>query len=486
MKVSHTIIAVLILAVLGGAFYYLQKQPTPPAPEEAAKKKLFAFDAGQVEEFTVESPGETAFTVRRAAAAGGPKESAGESAGKSGSESDGKAAAQANASEWKIVAPAEIAPDKSEIDSFVSEIPKLEGTPVEGAAGGAPLKPSEYGLDKPQKTFRFQLRDGKTVSLAIGDKNITGASQYAKLDSSPNIFLIETAKAAVLDKTLFNLRDKRAIPLAVDQAQQIEVEFTVKDGPQAGRKAKFVLAKQQDGNWHLTDPALRTDYGNSNYFVSSLGGATMSAVEEEAPAAIGRYGLKPPAIRLTVKLADGQSANLWVGNKAGDEAAYYAQNSVWPQVFKINQYTYDQFNQQLDNYRNRYLFDFTTTNARRVEIHSSEGDIRLDKRGEDWFRAGTTEAKVEPAKVEAFLNEVHGLRVQQFTSDRPGQLAQYGLNDPWMRVKVTYGENNTEETVVFARHDNRFYAARDGEPSIYEMSPEEPTNLEPKVKDLTS
>jgi len=482
MKVSHTIIAVLILAVLGGVFYYLEQQPEPPSPEDAAKQKVFAFDAAQVEEFTVESPDEPAFTVRRASAAA--------TAGQPG-ESTGEAAAQPAATGWQITAPAEIAADNSEVESFVGEIPSLEGTPVEG---GAPLEPSEYGLDLPQKTFRFKLRDGQTVALSLGDQNITSTSRYAKLASSPDVFLIETASAGVLDKTLFNLRDKRAIPLAVDQAQEIEVEFTAKEGPQAGQKTKLVLTKQQDGNWHLTDPAVRTDYGSSNYFVTALGGAVMSAVEEEAPAAapatIARYGLNAPAIRLTVKLADGNSANLWVGSKAGDEAAYYAQNSVRPQVFKINQYTYDQFNQQLDNYRNRYLFDFATANARRIEIQWSGGEMRLDKRGptssEEWFRAGETEAKVETAKVDDFLNSVHALRVQQFTTDRAGQLAQYGLHDPWMRVKVTYGENNSEETVVFARHDNRFYAARDGEPSVYELSPEEPDNLEPKVRDLTS
>jgi hypothetical protein len=451
-------------------FYYLEQQPEPPSAEEAAKQKVFAFDAGQVEEFTVESLNEPAFTVRRAAA-GQPSESAGE------------ASAQPAATGWQITAPAEIAPDNSEIDSFVSEIPNLQSTPVEG---DAPLAPSEYGLDTPQKTIRFKLRGGQTLALSIGNQNITSTSKYGKLDSSPNVFLIETASAGVLDKTLFNLRDKRAIPLAVDQAQQIEVEFNYKDGARAGQKGRLALTKQQDGNWHLTDPAVRTDFSSSNYFVTALSGAVMSAVEEEAPAAIGRYGLSQPAIRLTVKLADGKSANLWVGNKAGDEAAYYAQNSVWPQVFKINQYTFDQFNQQLDNYRNRTLFDFQTANARRVEILWSGGEMRLDKRGEEWFRTGTPEAKVDTAKVETFLNGTIALRVQQFTTDRPGQLAQYGLNSPWMRVKVTFGEDNKEETIVFARHDNRFYAARQGEPSVYEMSPEEPDNLEPKVRDLTS
>jgi len=316
MKVSHTIIAVVILAALGGVFYYLEQQPAAPSAVEAAKQKVFSFAADQVEEFTIEALNQPAVTVRRAAAAGEPA-----------------AAPPAGGAPWAIVAPAEIASDTSEIESFINEIPNLQSTPVEG---DTPLAASEYGLDAPQKTFRFKLRDGQTVALLLGNQNITGTSKYGKLDSSPNVFLIETASATVLDKTLFNLRDKRAIPVAVDAARQIEVEFNYKDGAQAGT-GRLVLAKQQDGNWHLTEPAVRTDFGSSNYFVTSLSGAVMSSVAEEAPAAIARFGLDRPAIRLTVRSADGAATNLWIGNKAGEEAAYYAQNSVRPPVFTLSQ-----------------------------------------------------------------------------------------------------------------------------------------------------
>ena len=51
---------------------------------------------------------------------------------------------------------------------------------------------------------------------------------------------------------------------------------------------------------------------------------------------------------------------------------------------------------------------------------------------------------------------------------------------------MTFGEGNKEETILFARKDKRFYAARQGESSVYEMAPGEPDNIEPKVKDLAS
>ena len=71
MKVSHTIIAVVILLALGGVFYYLNQQPAETATSssnEPPKKKVFAFEAGQVDEFTIEAPNQPATTVRRAAA----------------------------------------------------------------------------------------------------------------------------------------------------------------------------------------------------------------------------------------------------------------------------------------------------------------------------------------------------------------------------------------------------------------------------------
>jgi len=460
MKVTHTIVALVILLALGGVFYYLNQQPAPASSSEGAKKKLFVFQPDQVEEFTIETADQPPAAFRRVAAAATP-----------GAKPEDKSAAQ-----WEVVSPAGVAADGSQIQSFLEGLPNSEYTPIEG---DTPLPPSEYGLEKPQKTFRFKLKGGQTVALSIGKENPTGSDKFGKLDSAPGVFLLGTYDTTALQKTLFDLRDKRLFPIAMDKAQQIELALPVRPG-------RIVLTKQASGNWELAEPAVRADFSNSNYFVTTLSGAQMKSAEEETPKSLNRYGLDRPEIRLTVKTADG-STTLLIGNKAsGEGVSYYAQNSVWPVVFTITQALYDQLKQDLDSYRNRFLFDFQTTNTRRVELLSAQGEMRLDKRGEEWFRTGTPEKKLDASKVEDFLNSVHNLRIQQFTSDKPGQLAQYGLDKPWLRVKVTFGEGNKEETILFARKDKRFYASRQGENSVYEMAPNEPENLEPKVKDLAS
>jgi hypothetical protein len=55
-----------------------------------------------------------------------------------------------------------------------------------------------------------------------------------------------------------------------------------------------------------------------------------------------------------------------------------------------------------------------------------------------------------------------------------------------MRIKVTFGDQNQEEIILFSRRNNKFYAARQGEPSVYELSPTEPENLESKLSELTT
>ena len=477
MKVTHTIIALVILLGLGGVFYYLNKQPVQTSSSsETPKKKVFSFQADQVEEFTLETPNQPAATLRRVTPAAAPKPG------------DSAKPAEPSQAQWEIVSPAGVVADSAQVQSFLEELPKLEDTPLDGAA---PASLADFGLDQPQKVFRFKLKQGQTVALSIGGENPSGSAKYGKLDSSPALFLLDSVDTKALEKTLFDLRDKRALPVVMDKVQRIELAFNFQDqkADQAGlpsQPGKIVMTKLSNNNWELAEPSLRTDNGNTNYFVTVLTGALMKSVEEESPKSLSSYGLDRPAIRLTVKLPD-SSASLLVGSKkSGDDVAYYAKNSVWPLVFTINQSTYDQLKQDLDNYRNRYLFDFQTSGTRRVEILGPAGELRLDKKGEGWFKAGAPEKKVDGAKVDAFLDSIHNLRIQQYAADKPGQLAQYGLDKPWLRVKITFGEKNQEETILFARKDKRFYAARQGEPSVYEMAPGEPDNIEPKLKELSS
>ena len=470
MKLRNTLIALGLLAALGGVLYYLNKHPQSNTPSDtsAEKKKLFSFQPSQVTGFTIEAADQPAVTIRRA-----------QSKGTTPGATSGTGGAQ-----WEVAEPAGVPPDSTQIQSFIEALPKIEYTPLDSQT---PASLAEYGLDKPPKTFKIEVGGGQPVTLSIGKENPGGYAKYATFSGIPGLILLDKIDGKeLIDKTLFDLRDKRVMPVAVDKAKQLTLKFDLKTASAEDlekakklglpvKPPKIAITREQNGNWQLSDPDVRTDFGDTNYFVTTVSGALMGTVEEESPKSLSAYGLDRPAIRLDVTAEDGSTHSLLVGSKKvkkeetkpadaekkdapkpDENLGYYAKNSDWPTVFTINQSAYDQLNQDLDNYRNRFLFDFEVSNARRVEITGPGAELRFDKKGDDWLKGGDATKKADAAKVEAFLNAVHALRIQHFTQDRVSNLAEYGLDKPWMKVKVTFSESNKEETVMFGQKNKKF------------------------------
>ena len=492
MNTKRTIVSIVIVAVLGGALYFLYRVPEKPSKDSIPKENLFSFKPDDIQEFTLTVGTQPPATIRRAAAAA-------PSTGTPSKPDEKKDATP----QWQVAAPDGVAADSSQIQTFVEEIVGLQSTPLKQDT--APNWP-EFGLDKPDHSYQFKLKDGKTVSLDIGQQNPGGNAHYARKDNAPPLLLLDNIDdKSLIEKTLFDLRDKRILPIKVDDAKRMELHFDLsgqKASAEELAKAKqlglptkpalLVFTKESDGNWDLDEPRVRTDHGNTTYLFTTISGGAMRSLEEEKPASLAKYGLDHPQIRFDIVTPSG-TYSLMVGNKdkKGDEEFFYAKNSVWPHVFTIPRTVYDQLNQDKDAYRNRYLYDFDEGNAHSLDIQGPDGSLRVAQRGGDWYAAAgpqtqNKEIKLDSAKMQNFLSAIHALRISNYTSDEPGRFAAYGLDKPWMTTKVTFGDKNQTETIVFSRKDKKFYAGRVGEPSVYELSPNEPDNLQSKVKELTA
>jgi hypothetical protein len=503
MKIKQLIIALVILAALGGAYYFVQKQPAATDPNAVVREDVFSFKPEAVQEFSLNVSGQPAATFRRKPAP----------AAKPGDKT-------APAAQWEIVAPAGVEPDSQQIQSFVEELASFKANPLGGGdAAGAPAAApawADYGLDQPERSFKFQLQDGKSLTLDIGKLNPTGYARYARRNDAAPVLLLDTAdNKSLLEKTLFDLRDKRIFPRDINAATRIDLNFRLAGSPSAAEVAKarslglpvrperISFIRDSGGNWKLTDPALRTDVGGATYLATIIGGGQMQAVVEEQAGSLAPYGLDKPQIRvqITSPAPSGSGTTkdeLLVGDmmKKGDLEFFYAKSSLRPQVFTILRVVYDQLNQDLEYYRNRYLYDFEVGQPNSLELsgpavasYAGGAALRFDRRGENWVRLGSMpgakESPMKESQVENFLSAVRSVRISSYPSDEPDKYAAYGLDKPWLTMKVTFGQDNRQETVIYARKGDKFYAARKGEPSVYEMSSAEPASMESRLKELT-
>ena len=147
--------------------------------------------------------------------------------------------------------------------------------------------------------------------------------------------------------------------------------------------------------------------------------------------------------------------------KEGDQEFFYAMTNLRPHVFTILRTVYDQVNQDLEYYRNRYLFDFELGQPKSLELsgtavaaYAAGAPLRYDRRGENWVKLGnmpgSKETPMKESQVENFLSGQHAVRISSFPADS-ASFGAYGLDKPWLAMKVTYGDKNTVETVLYGR-----------------------------------
>src|ERR1051325_3610435 len=121
MNVKHTIVALVIVAVLGGALYFLYRVPEKPSKDAVPKENLFSFKPEDVEEFTLTAGSQPPATIRRAAA-GAPASKPDAVKPETAKTDDKKDVAP----QWQVTQPEDVAADSTSIQTFVEEVASMQ------------------------------------------------------------------------------------------------------------------------------------------------------------------------------------------------------------------------------------------------------------------------------------------------------------------------------------------------------------------------
>lgn len=105
--------------------------------------------------------------------------------------------------QWQIEQPLKVKADQKTIERLIS---KAMNKNIQRTINN-PGSLTEYGLDAPQVTATFSLRDGTFRILLLGDPIPTGNYVYVKQDSVPDISLAPASIVDDLTKSVSDLRD---------------------------------------------------------------------------------------------------------------------------------------------------------------------------------------------------------------------------------------------------------------------------------------
>ena len=223
-KYTQTLVALVVLATLYGAFtlYDKRKAESPPSgatTETKIEEKLLSLDSKHIQAFSLKPKDAAPITCRL------------------------------ESGKWAIEEPQKLAADQSTITTLLST---LTTATVDQVVDPHPASLKDFGLDPPHEILQVST-DTKPAQfeLSLGDDTPTGNGMYAQVAGNPRVFTLASYEKAALGKTLFDLRDRRAVTLDADQIQKIEV---------TSKEKNFTLAKNPEGVWDLVlPPPVRAD-----------------------------------------------------------------------------------------------------------------------------------------------------------------------------------------------------------------------------------
>jgi hypothetical protein len=425
MKPKGLLIAVVLLAALSGVVFWSNKKQAAATKSPAdTTTKMLTIPDGDFQEVRVKKLTGEVLDLRR------------------------------DTGKWRITEPQPLGADPDAVSSMVGNLTNLNADKVieENASD---LKP--YGLDQPTLDIVVTKKDGKTAELLVGDDVPTGSGAYAKLVNDPRVFTIGTFVKTGLDKKPDDLRDKRLMTFDSDKLTRVELQAK-------GQTVEF--GKNSSNEWQILKPQpLRADSSQVDTLVGKLKDAKMDLANPDADAA-KKYAGAPKVATATV--SDSSGAQTLELHKTADKT-YYAKSSAVEGVYKVPADVGDALDKGRDDFRNKKLFDFGFSDPTKLEVKG----VAYVKSGDKWKTGDKT---MDNSSVQNLIDKLRDFSGTNF--------AESGGGKQVYDATVTSNSGKRTEKVTVTMQGDRFFAQREGEPSIYEVSTVSVAGLQQAVLDL--
>ncbi len=434
MRGGRSFLVLLVVAAgLGAYIYFVESERDPAGASVVAGEKVFAVEAGAIEEVRIDGSSGDSTTVRK------------------------------TGDNWQIVQPAALEADTSAVSSLVSTLESLES---DRTVDENPASVAAYGLDPARMTVTFKVAgDDAPRKLLVGDRTPTGSDLYARVEGDPKLILIASYLEDSLDKTTFDLRDKSVLKFSRDGVDQVTLE-------PAGKPAATLVKSGDD--WRLSRPLdAAADYSSVDGIVGRLFQARMSAIASDAaepsPEDLRKFGLDKPVVVVTLGAGSTRAALAIGGESEG--SVRYARDLSRPIVFTVESSLGDERTKAPDDLRSKDLFEFRSFTAVGLDVTAEgssatfekvKGDPPADASAqatETWKQTKPAAKDLDQAKITDMLTTLSNLRAQSFVDRAPAGGQE-------IVVTARYGDaaSPTEERIVFRKSGDAVHAIRAGEP----------------------
>lgn len=383
-------------------------------------------------------------------------------------------------SEWVVVSDGPPrAADQAEAERMVYEVESAQPVRRVGALDAATR--TRFGLDHPRAVVTAYEGDRPAVRFAVGGAVSDEEAVY--VESEAIGYVMPRAFADAFDRGASALRDRTLLEVAVARIERLEL---------SGAGGRRVLARRGPV-WRLDEPAQpvggRASRGAVEAITAELDDLEATRVLADGvttDAALARYGLAEPTVRLVIHRATGAPIALRVGGAcAGHDGEFTATREGSGTVGCLGRAFVDALKRDAQAFTDNHPVAARADEVSRVRLHAPSGDLVLRREDDTWSAEGSTHP-VDSEAVESWLTTLHDLAAGDRLDE--GALAAHGLARPATTIEITRtGVEGVERVNVGAADATGVYVSRDDErlalrfpPSAAEALVVEPIRFRPR------
>ncbi len=236
-----------------------------------------------------------------------------------------------------------------------------------------------------------------------------------------------------------------------------------------------VCVKDSNGEWQMEQPLrYKADKSQLRSFCSrfeSLDSKRILKGEGIDEKKIEEFGLKKPRVTARFRIKDNEE-----GIALGDETPLgnnvYSQVLGQRDVYILAKTIFNNLNKSANNLRDKGVVEFEIDDLVKAEVKRGKETIEFTQEEGEWRLNKPIKGLGDPNKISGMLRKIKNLRVKEFISDGPKNLAEFGLDEPLYELALWSKEDQSPKTVLFGKwaEKNTVYAKIGGGDTIFTVN----------------
>lgn len=434
----RTTLVLLILACIGGSFFFLYNAPPAPTTDkeedaESPTHTKYVLDprptAADVVKLKFERGSRPALSFERS----GQKDEKG------------------MPEPWRLVDPPLGVTESYLVDGIVNVACGLQSNRIFKPGAKNSVTAADAGLAPPQAVVSMTDKNGKEYKIEIGKKAPLSNDTFVRVAGASDIMTTTRDFAADLKRDAAEYRGKRPLTVARNAATRVQLELE-------GKSYDFAKSATAD-EWVMNAPAKSyAEKAELTKIVNGLANLSISEYVEDAPQSLAQFGLDKPVAKLTVTTeekkpkppasqpADSQPASqefetvtkthsILVGGWADvAQTKRFAKLPDSPWVGTITKESADAMMPDIGKLRDKRVLRVKEAELTKLDITMGTATTTLTRVEGQWTGSGDL-VDLDKEVVKSVAQGLEDLRAIEFIDDKPDD-PKYGFANPRATIKL--------------------------------------------------